>query len=101
MAMENPITKQYVKVDRDRLFSCNWFIPVKIYKDKEDRAANWIASLEVIRIKIVPSKIVDPKKDTIDNLITSLYVLIKNSAIKKPKVMFEEKQIYKDYLDLI
>lgn len=34
MAMENPITKQYVKVDRDRLFSCNWFIPVKIYKDK-------------------------------------------------------------------
>ena len=98
MAIKESENGKYIKIDKDRLFQCNGCIPVLIYKNEADRIANNFPMRAIVNLKVVPKE-VDTGKDTIDNLITSMYTLMKTSKIKKAQITYIDTEPYKDWLD--
>lgn len=99
MAIRESETGKYIKIDKTRLFECHGFVPVLIYKNQQERQEHPERGVpSIINLKIVPSQ-VDAQKDTIDNLITSLYQLIKTSIIKKSQITYIDTEPYKNYID--
>jgi hypothetical protein len=106
MAIKN--NNEYIRINPDKIFSSNGYIPVLVYRSEEDRSKEKAGAVltgismprpRLINLKFKGDLTATEDKTIIQNMITEMYEQLKSEKIKKTVITYEDTEPYKDYLD--